>query len=266
MTFDGRTTAIRMSLNSRDTLLIVFALGLIAVAFILTSPYPQDPAYHLFADTRTIFAIDNFWNVTSNLPFLVVGLWGLVFIRRYSATTCLDGLQSAYLVFFSGVLLTAFGSSYYHLAPANEPLVWDRLPMTIGFAGLFAIIVGEFVSVRAARRILIPLLLIGYASVEYWAFTESRGAGDLRPYAIVQFLPMLLIPIIIVTRRPAIGVTKYYWIMLLFYVAAKVFEQLDVILYSAGGLLSGHSIKHLLAALTPATVLYALYRRRETLS
>jgi hypothetical protein len=134
--------------------------------------------------------------------------------------------------------------------------------MTIGFAGLFSIIIGEFISVQAGRRILIPLLLIGYASVEYWAFTESLEAGDLRPYAVVQFLPMLLIAIILVTRKPTIGATKYYWIMLLFYVIAKIFEQLDDIVYAAGGLLSGHSIKHLFAALTPATVLYALYQRR----
>jgi hypothetical protein len=251
-----------MSHAKHGIFLIVAAIGLVAVVFVLTSPYPQDPAYHNFADTRTILSIDNFWNVMSNLPFLVVGMWGLVFISRHGNSTCLHGSQAAYLVFFSGIMLTAFGSSYYHLAPANEPLVWDRLPMTIGFAGLFSIIVAEFVSVRAARRILIPLLLVGYASVEYWVFTESQGAGDLRPYAVVQFLPMLLIPIILATRKPAIGATRYFWLMLLFYVVAKIFEQLDVLIYAAGGMLSGHSIKHLFAAMTPATVLYALHQRR----
>ena len=251
-----------MSPSKRDTFLIVLSVGIVAVVFMLTSPYPQDPAYHLFADTRTLLAIDNFWNVTSNVPFLFVGSWGLIFIGRHGATTCLPGLQSAYLVFFGGILLTAFGSSYYHIAPANGPLIWDRLPMTIGFAGLFSIIVGEFVSVRAARRLLIPLLLIGYASVEYWAFTESRGAGDLRPYAVVQFFPMLFILALLLTRKPTVGAAKYYWLMLLFYGLAKVFEQLDAIVYAAGGLLSGHSIKHVFAALTPATVLYALYQRR----
>lgn len=251
-----------MSLKNRNTALIVITIGLVVVAFVLTSPYPQDPAYHLFADTRTLLAIDNFWNVMSNLPFLVIGVWGLAYIGGHGTAVCLHGLQSSYLVFFGGILLTAFGSGYYHLAPANDPLIWDRLPMTIGFAGLFAIIVGEFVSVRAARRMLIPLLLIGYASVEYWAFTESRGVGDLRPYAVVQFFPMVLILFFLLTRKPTIGAAKYYWIMLLFYVLAKVFEQLDTVVYAAGGLLSGHSIKHMFAAMTPATVLYALHRRR----
>ncbi len=251
-----------MSLKNRNIALIVITIGLVVVAFVLTSPYAQDPAYHLFADTRTLLAIDNFWNVASNLPFLVVGAWGLAYVGRHGSTTCLYGLQSAYLVFFGGILLTAFGSGYYHLDPANGPLVWDRLPMTIGFAGLFSIIVGEFISVRAAQRLLIPLLLIGYASVEYWAFTESRGVGDLRPYAVVQFFPMLFILFVLLTRKPVVGAAKYYWFMLLFYVLAKVFEQLDTVVYSAGGLLSGHSIKHLFAAMTPATVLYALYQRR----
>jgi len=135
--------------------------------------------------------------------------------------------------------------------------------MTIGFAGLFSIIVGEFISVPGARRLLIPLLLIGYASVEYWAFTESRGVGDLRPYAVVQFLPMLLIPFILLSREPEIGTSKYYWLMLLFYALAKLFEQLDAAIFAAGELISGHSLKHLFAAMTPATLLYALHVRHS---
>jgi hypothetical protein len=160
------------------------------------------------------------------------------------------------------MFLTAFGSGYYHLNPANDPLVWDRLPMTIGFAGLFSIIIGEFVSVRAARRILVPLLVIGAASVLYWAFTESNGSGDLRPYAVVQFLPMLLIPVILLIYKPSIGSPKYYWIMMLFYVLAKLFEHFDAAIYDAGQIVSGHTVKHLFAALTPATMLYALTVRR----
>jgi len=253
-----------MSPEIRNSLLIVVAVGLLAVGFGLSSPIPQDPSYHLFADTRTLLSVHNFWNVASNLPFLVVGLIGLAVISRHGPTTCLPGLQSAYVVFFSGIFLTAFGSAYYHLNPANGPLIWDRLPMTIGFAGLFSIIVGEFISVLGARRLLIPLLMIGYASVEYWAFTESRGVGDLRPYAVVQFLPMLLIPFILLNREPVIGTAKYYWLMLLFYVLAKVFEQLDVAIFSLGELISGHSLKHLFAAMTPATLLYALHVRHRS--
>ena len=252
-----------MSPELRNSLLIIVTIGLLAAAFGLSSPIPQDPAYHRFADTRTLLSVHNFWNVVSNFPFLVVGLLGLVGISSHGPRTCLPGLQSAYVVFFSGIFLTAFGSAYYHLDPANGPLVWDRLPMTIGFAGLFSIIVGEFISVPGARRLLIPLLLIGYASVEYWAYTESRGVGDLRPYAVVQFLPMLLIPFILLSREPEIGTAKYYWLMLLFYALAKLFEQLDAAIFAVGELISGHSLKHLFAAMTPATLLYALHVRHS---
>jgi len=246
-----------------NTVIIAVSVTAILVVFLLVPPVAQDPAYHQFADTRSLLGVNNFLNVASNLPFFAVGLWGLLLVGRYGEKTCLPGLHAAYVVFFSGVILTALGSAYYHLNPANGPLIWDRLPMTIGFAGLFSVIVGEFVSVRIARRILVPLLLIGYASVEYWAFTESIGAGDLRPYAVVQFLPMLLIPVILVKYQPAIGTSKYFWVMLAFYVFAKLFEQLDAQIYDAGQLLSGHSIKHLFAALTPATLLYALLQRRH---
>lgn len=201
--------------------------------------------------------------MASNLPFLVIGLWGLAYVQYHGDASCLPGLQPAYSVFFTGVFLTAFGSGYYHLAPANEPLIWDRLPMTIGFAGLFSIIIGEFISVRGGRRMLIPLLVIGIASVVYWAFTETRGAGDLRPYAVVQFLPMLLIPIILLTHKPSIGAARYYWLMILFYVLAKLFEQFDAAVYDAGRLVSGHTLKHLFASMTPATMLCALMLRRR---
>lgn len=250
-------------LSNLSIAVIIAAAGALVTAFVMTSPIPQDPAYHRFADTRTLLAVSNFWNVASNLPFLLVGLWGFVFVRWHGVSVCIPGLQVAYLVFFAGVFLTAFGSGYYHLDPANEPLIWDRLPMTIGFAGLFSIIIGEFISARAGRRILVPLLVIGIASVVYWAYSESRGAGDLRPYAIVQFLPLLLIPFILLVKRPAIGSVKYYWLMILFYVLAKVFEHFDAEIFSFGQVLGGHTIKHLFAALTPATMLYALTLRRN---
>ena len=231
--------------------------------FLLVPPIPQDPAYHLFADSRIVFGIPNFWNVASNLPFLVVGAWGMLFVFRDGHAVCAPGLELAYFVFFAGIFLTAFGSSYYHLGPGNDPLVWDRLPMTIGFAGLFSIIVGEFLSPRIGRAILIPLLLAGALSVEYWAFTEARGAGDLRAYVLFQFLPLLLIPLILIFRSPVIGAPRYYWMMLLCYVLAKIAEFLDAGIFGIGGVISGHSLKHVLAAIAAAFVLYGLLQRRQ---
>lgn len=248
---------------TRRDIAVLAAITLVVIAvFVLVAPIPQDPAYHAFADRRTLFGVANFWNVVTNLPFLVVGAWGVAYIMRHGREVCLPGLELAYIVFFSGVFLTAFGSAYYHLAPANEPLAWDRLPMTIGFAGLFAVIVGEYVLPRAGRLLVIPLLLVGIVSVEYWIWTESRGLGDLRLYALVQFLPMLLVPFILALYTPAIGSSQYFWAMLVFYVLSKVVEYLDVVIFTAGGLISGHSLKHLFAAAATGMVLLALVRRR----
>jgi hypothetical protein len=248
---------------SRAVVTAGFAVFVIAAVLLLTSAVPQDPAYHEFSDFRPLLGVPNFWNVFSNLPFLLIGAAGLVFVNRYAEDVCVPGAGMAYQVFFLGILLTAFGSSYYHLAPSNETLLWDRLPMTIGFAGLITIIIAEFVSARAARMLLVPLLVVGFASVEYWAWTEARGVGDLRPYALVQFLPMLMIPVILLTHRPAIGATRYYWWMLAFYFLAKILEYFDSNIFAFGYIISGHSLKHVAAAMTPTVFLYALIMRRR---
>lgn len=245
--------------------LIVASIGIIVATFLFVAPIPQDPAYHLFVDQRSALGISNIWNVLSNLPFLLVGGTGLIFVRRDASTVCPLALLPAYVIFFVGILLTAFGSAYYHLAPSNDTLVWDRLPMTIGFAGLFSIIVGEFVSVRIARRLLLPLLAAGVFSVAYWAYTEASGNGDLRPYAIVQFLPMLLIPVILLTSRSKNLPSSVFWLMFVFYFVAKLFEYFDAGVFAAGNIVSGHSLKHVAASLTPATFLYALVARRGTM-
>lgn len=242
--------------------LIALAVAIVVAVFAFTSPIPQDPAYHQFSDRRTILGIANFWNVISNLPFLLVGVAGLHIVVRYADDVCVKGTSAAYLVLFTGIVLTAFGSAYYHLAPSNEALVWDRLPMTIGFAGLFSIVVAEYVSARTAQRLLVPLLIIGALSVVYWAWTESRDIGDLRPYGLVQFLPMLLIPVILLTHKPSIGEARYFWWMLFFYGVAKLFELFDADLMALGGLISGHSLKHVAAAVTPAIFVCALLKRR----
>ena len=229
------------------------------IADLLSSPIAQDPNYHLFADHRTLLAIPNFWNVMSNLPFLIVGTLGF----RASLQMTEDPLRSAWLVFFAGIFLTAFGSGYYHLAPDNDTLAWDRLTMTIGFMSFVAIVIGEYLSVAWGKRLLVPLLVAGAASVFYWTHTESLGAGDLRPYALVQFLPMLLIPVIVIARRSRSDLSLYIAWMIAFYVAAKIPEHFDGEIYAAGNLLSGHSIKHVLAALAPACLLVGLMKRRN---
>ena len=239
--------------------------GLVAL-FRFTNPIAQDPAYYLFADGRTLLGVPNFWNVVSNLPFAVVGIWGLYAVLKIDPAHTRFELRNMYLVFFFGVFLTAFGSSYFHLEPADGSLFWDRLPMTIGFAGLFAAVIGEYGSTSTARHWLPIFLVIGASSVVYWQWTESLGRGDLRPYAIVQFLPMLVVPAILLINKRENDIRPYIWLMIAFYVGAKLLEFFDVEVFSGIQVISGHSLKHILAALGPAVLAAGLSGRLSRIS
>jgi hypothetical protein len=251
-----------MSMNKLIlTFIFLFTIIVLFAVFTLVPKIPQDLNYHDFGDRKEIMGIPNFWNVMTNLPFLIVGLMG---IRQVTASR-LDGglpqLRPAYLMFFIGVDLTGLGSGYYHLNPDNGTLVWDRLPMTIAFMALFSAIVGEFLSIEWGRRLLYPLVLIGMASVIFWHWSEQQGLGDLRFYGLVQFLPMLLIPVMLVFCQPRLSGNGYLWGIVGIYVAAKLAEAGDAVIYEHLRFLSGHSLKHLLAAGGAGLFLIALQKR-----
>ena len=238
-------------------------LGAIAVAGILAAfaldPIPQDPAYHAFADNRAILGIPNFWNVVSNLPFVLVGLVGLARLTRLRNPE----FRPQFAVYSIGTLLVGFGSGWYHWAPSNATLVWDRLPMTIAFMALFALVLADRVSARLGRRVLVPLLAAGAASIGYWWATENAGRGDLRPYGLVQFLPMLLVPALLLLFEGRGLDARWLWLSLAAYLAAKLFEAFDSSILAAGDLLSGHSLKHLAAAASAYLVVRAALRPRD---
>lgn len=245
----------------QPALLLGVGLGVMIVVA-MADPVAQDPLYHVFADQRPLVGISNFMNVMSNLPFLFVGMLGWRAIATDEELVT-PTTRLAWTIFFFGIGLTAFGSGYFHLKPDNDSLVWDRLPMTIGFMSLVSIVISEYFSLQIGKRLLLPLLFVGIGSVAYWAYTESLGAGDLRPYAIVQFLPMLLIPLTIILYKTRSDLSRYVWWMIGFYIAAKVAEQMDDNLYAFGNAISGHTLKHLLASLAPASLLYGLMQRRR---
>src|SRR5712691_9925430 len=208
-------------------------------------PLPQDPTYHVFADRRTFFGIPNFWNVCSNLAFVLVGAFGL---RPFSRLR-LSSSRTAYVVFCLGVVGVGFGSAYYHYAPSTPALVWDRLPMTVAFMALFSMVVRDRLSDQGGRVMLWPLVLVGVASVGYWYWSELQGRGDLRAYGVVQFLPVVLIPLMLLLYRGKGLSAPLLWGTLVMYALAKSAEHFDQIIYESIRLLSGHSIKHLLAAI-----------------
>lgn len=244
-------------------MLLGAAIIAILSVFLFFDPYPQPVEYFAFADQRNILGVPNFWNVVSNFAFLIPGFCGLRYLFNSRATGVAEKLRPAYLILFIGVVMTAFGSAWFHYAPANESLVWDRLPMTIVFMSLFAIVIAEFISPKLGRIAFIPFLAIGIFSVYHWSLSEASGNGDLRLYALVQFLPMFLIPAIAWLYESNYDRSGYLFGMYVFYALAKLAEFLDVPIYNAGNIVSGHSVKHVLAAGAAIILWRGIKTRRE---
>jgi hypothetical protein len=253
----------RLSRGGRIAILLAVA-GVAVLGALLLPPMAQDLAYHRFADARPWLGIPNFFDVATNLPFLLVGTAGLVFLldnSRASRVFADPAERWPYILLFAGVALTAAGSAYYHWAPDNDRLVWDRLPMTIVFMSLVAAMVAERVSPKAGLWLLAPLVMTGIASVGWWSFTASRGAENLQPYVAVQFGSSLLVLLIALLFRSRYPRANGIYIVIALYAAAKVAESLDAQIYSAGAIVSGHSVKHLLAAAATYAVLRMLKSR-----
>ena len=244
-----------------------FLLILVGIIFCVASSLPriaQPLWYHHFADRRSFIGIPNFGDVASNLPFAVIGIFGLVALMRERLDSAARFLEPRemwpYLFFFVGLLLTAFGSAWYHLAPDNQRLVWDRLPMTVAFMSLVAAIIAERIDLRLGIWLLPILLLIGILSVVQWNMSEARSQGDLRFYAAVQAYSAVVISFAsVLPQRYTRG--SDLWLVLGFYVLAKALELLDAQVFSALHLVSGHSLKHLAAAASGYFVLRMIQRR-----
>jgi hypothetical protein len=251
MRIDGRTVAIA---------------GLAAAALIVVAvlpPMAQDQAYFRYADQRWVLDIPNFWNVVSNLPLVLLGLVGVISIAGKRTPGYLPALRPIYVTFFAGVLLTGLGSAYYHLDPSNATILWDRLALTLLFMSFFCAVWGEHISVSAALKMVWPLIAVGLASVVYWYVTETRGRGDLRFYAVVQFLPMVLLPLILLLYRSRMTGVGYLWGLLAAYALAKAAEVLDHRLYDALPGFSGHEIKHWVAAIGVFVYYRAGFKRKR---
>ncbi len=252
---DFRRTGNRV-LSWCEGFVALVALGAV-VAMFFVPPIPQDPAYHRFSDTRTIAGVAHFWNVFSNIGFALAGIYGLARARELSSRSLLP----AYLVFCIAMLGVTIGSSFYHHAPSTPALVWDRLPMSIAFLSLFALVLGDRISWKLSSIVLWPMLMLGAASVFYWDWTERHGAGDLRPYALVQFLPMILMPLMLLICPGSRRAASWLWCTFAIYVIAKLSEQFDAAIYDAISF-GGHAIKHLLAALAVLLAIPGLVQLR----
>eukprot|EP00164_Ancoracysta_twista_P008742 GFYU01012722.1.p1 GENE.GFYU01012722.1~~GFYU01012722.1.p1 ORF type:complete len:344 (+),score=17.87 GFYU01012722.1:154-1185(+) len=264
----------------KRTLWISLVTVALVIAFVIVAPaIPQSQEYHNFADDRDALGLPNALNVLSNVVFLIVGLIGLRYFLKRTPTDLSEayslhqGPQSgrsdetnvalytntewgAWLVFYFGVTLVSIGSSYYHWVPNNGTIVWDRMPMTVSFMTLLAILIAERVGQRAGKWVIIPLVLQGMGSVLLTVFVD-----DLRWYIVVQALPcILLLPLM--RCYPNTYTHSYYYLYAGgAYLFAKIVEFFDQALYDAITV-SGHTLKHLLAAATPAILLAMLVQRR----
>jgi hypothetical protein len=248
-------------MTTRTRYIVGFTV-LSVLAALLLPAMPQPDWYHDFADHREMFGVGNFLDVGSNVAFVLAGLAGLVVVLRPRTEFASNSERWPYLIFFAGMVLTGLGSAYYHLVPDNERLFWDRLPMTIAFMSLIAAQVVDRIDVRAGLALLVPMLLVGAASVLYWRATERAGEGNLMPYAVLQgySVVILILMALLQPSRYTRG-NDIYWVFA-GYVAAKLLETFDRQLFSLGHLVSGHTLKHLAAAFAGLVVCRMLWLRR----
>lgn len=263
-----------MASAGRVAVVVLAAVG-IGAALATRGPIPQSADYHAFADHRAMYGIPNALNVLSNVAFALVGLLGLAFLGRGPARSVdpkpRPGAHTAfisyrerpaYVLFFLGVFFTAFGSSFYHLAPSTTRLFWDRLPMSIAFMALFATVIAERIDVYWSRVLLLPLVFLGIASVVWWRVTEDHGAGDLRLYVFVQGFSLIALPLMMLLFPARYTRSRELLVVVLLYAIAKALEHFDVRVWDElQHHVSGHTLKHLVAAAAAYAVLDMLKHR-----
>jgi hypothetical protein len=243
--------------------LIAIALALYGMLRFVLGPLPQDPSYHILADTRRCGPIPRAGDVLTNLSILAAGVAGLFLRRRVHVER---EERAAYALLVAGMLLTALGSAYYHWVPGDARLVWDRLPMTLVLAALLTFLLADRIDRVFATVALWPVAALGAAGVLWWAWTRWQGADDLRLYLIVRIGTGVAIACLLLLRRGRHSGAAWLWAALALDIAMTVAERLDNEIYSATGMfVSGHNVKHVLAsALLGCTLAWLLLREPST--
>lgn len=221
---------------------------------------PASAHQHTLADQRALWGIPCALDVLSNLPFAIAGLWGLVALRRV-APGMLDAPSRALAsLFFAGLVCTAAGSALYHWQPQDAGLLWDRLGMVLPFAGLLGLAGASRVSARAGAAAAGTVLLAGPLAVLWWSHS-----GNLLPWAVVQLGGMLVVLALACLPRRDGALALHLGAVMALYALAKFFEAADHAVFEATGqAVSGHSLKHVLAAAAAWPVLAALAALRHS--
>ena len=247
-------------MKKRRAVSLLIGVGILAVGVAYSLPrIAQDPAVHQYADQRSWLGIPFTLDVLSNVPFVVAGLAGFVRLRACDQSRP----RWMWAVLFLGIALTGFGSAYYHWQPNNDTLVWDRLPMTIVFTTFSAAMISERIDPQAGQWLFGPLMAVGLTSVLYWHWSEGRGACDLRLYGLVQFFPMVAIPVMTLLFPPRYTRNHDLWMIFGWYALAIVFQLTDAPVYKRLGFVSGHTLKHLCAGIAAWQIVRTLTSRKS---
>jgi hypothetical protein len=240
----------------------LFAAALAGLVWLLPR-IAQPLQYHDFADRRACFGIANCFDTASNALFVLAGLAGLHFLSGAAGRRAFIDAREAipYRLFFFAAILVGLGSGYYHLAPDNGRLVWDRAAMSLALMSLLAAILCERVSLSAGLRLLPLLLVAGLGSVIYWGWSEAHDSGDLRAYGLMQLYPMLLIPLLLRLYPPRYSGDRDILAVIALYLLALLCDFTDHQIAALTGAVSGHTLKHIVAALAMYWVVVRLRRR-----
>ncbi len=235
---------------------VFFLLLFLALSSAWAAPLAQVAHYHAFADQSDWLGLPHAGDVLSNLGFALAGLCGLYLMaQRETRGDPLPAIEAAALaLFFGGLLLTACGSTWYHLAPDDQRLLIDRLCMVPAFAGVLSLVFAQRLDRRSAWAIQGLVLLWGGVAALLW-----QANGNLLPWAALQVSGMLLLAGLALVRGPGLPSATGVVAILLCYGLAKAFEMADAPIHAlTGGWLSGHSLKHWMAAAAALPVLQAL--------
>jgi len=237
-----------------------------AALVFLAPPLAQPLSYHDFADQRGCLGLPNCLDTASNALFVLAGGWGLhVLLGAKLRAVFIDSRERwPYALFFFAVVLIGLASAYYHLAPDNAGLAWDRAAMALAFMAWLSAQLAERIGVKTGLALLVPLCAVGLGAVAYWYWSETQGAGDLRPWLLVQLMPILLVPLLIWLYPPRYSHGRVALAVVGLYLVALLFDLGDRAVFAfTDGIVGGHALKHAVAALAAWLVARQLYRRRR---
>ena len=251
---------------TRLALLWIAATGTLGAVF---ARRMNAPAYNVFADQVTCLGIPNFTNVASNLAFVAVGVVALVWFwaerSRFPGARFRYRTEIAlYASFFAAAILVGLGSAYYHYAPTNATLFWDRLPMTLAVAALTGAFLSERVDGRTGVVVGVALALFLPGTLVYWLASEARGAENLWPYLAGLYGSLGVATLVLVLFPSPYTHGGQALVALAWFALAMPFDKvLDGWVYSLGGVMGGHAVKHLLAALAIFWIFWFMLRPRR---